>query len=46
KDAAAKILGIGVATLYLRLKEMEEGGKQESGGAASPEREPAPKPGA
>jgi len=26
KDAAAKILGIGVATLYRRLKEMEEGG--------------------
>jgi len=25
KDAAAKILGIGVATLYRRLKEMEEG---------------------
>jgi len=28
KDAAAKILGIGVATLYRRLKEMEEGGKE------------------
>ncbi|MFQ5595205.1 MAG: sigma-54 interaction domain-containing protein, partial [Anaerolineae bacterium] len=29
KDAAAKILGIGVATLYRRLKEMEESGKLE-----------------
>jgi DNA-binding NtrC family response regulator len=28
KDAAAKILGIGVATLYRRLKEMEEGAKE------------------
>jgi DNA-binding NtrC family response regulator len=28
KDAAAKILGIGVATLYRRLKEMEEGSKE------------------
>jgi len=28
KDAAAQILGIGVATLYRRLKEMEEGGKE------------------
>ena len=27
KDAAAKILGIGVATLYRRLKDMEEGAK-------------------
>ncbi|MHC4548492.1 MAG: sigma-54-dependent transcriptional regulator [Planctomycetota bacterium] len=33
KDAAAKILGIGVATLYRRLKEMEEGGKGEEPGA-------------
>ncbi len=31
KDAAAKILGIGVATLYRRLKEMDEGGKEEQG---------------
>jgi DNA-binding NtrC family response regulator len=30
KDAAAKILGIGVATLYRRLKEMEEEGKEAS----------------
>ena len=28
KDAAAQILGIGVATLYRRLKEMEEGSKE------------------
>jgi DNA-binding NtrC family response regulator len=28
KDAAAKILGIGVATLYRRLKEIEEGSDQ------------------
>ena len=27
KDAAARILGIGVATLYRRLKDMEEGAK-------------------
>jgi DNA-binding NtrC family response regulator len=28
KDAAARILGIGVATLYRRLKEMEDGAKE------------------
>jgi len=35
KDAAAKILGIGVATLYRRLKEMEEGAKPASNGQIS-----------
>jgi DNA-binding NtrC family response regulator len=35
KDAAAKILGIGVATLYRRLKEMEEGTKAEAEAAES-----------
>jgi DNA-binding NtrC family response regulator len=34
KDAAAKILGIGVATLYRRLKEMEEEEEEERGEAA------------
>ena len=38
KDAAAKILGIGVATLYRRLKEMEEG-REEPAPAASSEEE-------
>jgi len=36
KDAAAKILGIGVATLYRRLKEMEEG-REEPAAAAEGE---------
>jgi len=31
KDAAARILGIGVATLYRRLKEMEEADKRVNG---------------
>ncbi len=32
KDAVARILGIGVATLYRRLKEMEEGSREEDEG--------------
>jgi len=35
KDAAAKILGIGVATLYRRLKEMEEEERGESEGESA-----------
>ncbi len=36
KDAAAKILGIGVATLYRRLKDMEEGAKESADSSAEP----------
>jgi DNA-binding NtrC family response regulator len=42
KDAAAKILGIGVATLYRRLKEMEAGNVA-PGGAGAEAAEEAPK---